>query len=141
MDAMVALHGIHTRSKKYYRKLIFHLLDVVVVNFWLLVRRDLNGLGVPNTKQMFLQEFEMSVCKLLLIEEKTRGIPKRGRPSFSISTLHHTKKLCGPAAKSIQVPRFIWMKFSTFQKLKRKEGDAKILDAMESQCFSVQDVT
>ena len=36
MDAVIALHRIHTRSKKYYHKLMFHLLAVLVVNSWLL---------------------------------------------------------------------------------------------------------
>ena len=102
MEAVIALHRIYTRSKKYYHKLIFHFLDFVIVNSWLLFSRDLNGLGVPNKKQMSLQVFKMSVCKALLLEGKTR---------------------------------FVWMEFSTFQKLKRKEGDTKPLDAMESQCF------
>ena len=65
MDAVIALHTIYTTSKKYYHKLIFYLLDVVVVNSWLLFRRASNELGVPNTKQMSLQEFKMSVRKTL----------------------------------------------------------------------------
>ena len=50
---------------------------------------------------MSLQEFKMSVCKELLLEGKKRGIPKRGRPSLFINTLHRTKKLRGPTTKSI----------------------------------------
>ncbi|KAL3246505.1 hypothetical protein MRX96_057619 [Rhipicephalus microplus] len=47
MDVLVALYRIHVRSKKWYRRLSFHLLDVVVLNCWLLYRRDATAANVP----------------------------------------------------------------------------------------------
>ncbi|KAL3214886.1 hypothetical protein MRX96_006977 [Rhipicephalus microplus] len=47
LNMLVALYRIHVRSKKWYRRLFFHLLDVVVFNCWLLYRRDATAANVP----------------------------------------------------------------------------------------------
>ena len=69
MDALVALYRIHTRSKKYYHKFLFHFLDVTVVNCWLLYRRDCKDMQVPSKHVMMLQEFKLSVAEALLLED------------------------------------------------------------------------
>ena len=52
LDSLIALYTIHIRSHKYYHKLVFHFLDIAIVNSWLLYRRDASGLGVPNKSQL-----------------------------------------------------------------------------------------
>ena len=103
MDALVALYRIHTRSKKYYHKFLFHFLDVTVVNCWLLYRRDCKDMQVPSKHVMMLQEFKLSVAEALLLEGKKPCPRKRGRPSAaeSVSLQHEKKKKNSPATKSI----------------------------------------
>lgn len=43
-DCLIALYRINIRSKKYYHRLIFHMIDMVIVNSWLLYKRDANNL-------------------------------------------------------------------------------------------------
>lgn len=62
-DSLQSLFRIHTRSKKYYHKLLFHVLDVTVLNCWLLYRRDSKDIGIPFRKTMMLQEFKLSLAK------------------------------------------------------------------------------
>ncbi|KAK3862225.1 hypothetical protein Pcinc_031890 [Petrolisthes cinctipes] len=103
MDSLLSLYRIHTRSKKYYHKLLFHFLDVTVVNCWLLYRRDCKDLGIPSRKIMMLQEFKLSLAEALLLEGKSVLVRKRGRPSSagSIAAEFQRKKREFPATKAI----------------------------------------
>ena len=38
-DHLLALYRINTKANKYYHKLIYHFIDMAVVNAWLLCRR------------------------------------------------------------------------------------------------------
>ena len=67
----------------------------------------------------------MLVCKALLLEGKTRGLPKRGRPSLSIYTLHHTKKLRGPVTKRIPGPEIHLDGIQHLPEVKEKGGRCK----------------
>ena len=67
----------------------------------------------------------MPVCKALLLEGNTRGLPKRGRLSLSVNTLHHTKKLRGPATKSIPGPEIHLDGIQHLQEVKEKGGKYK----------------
>ena len=96
MDALVALYRISLRSKKFYQKLIFHLLDVSVVNSWLLHRRDCDALSIPVKVRMDLQNFKHTIAQSLLRAGKTLpGRRNLGRPLRSIKTLHCLKKRHG----------------------------------------------
>ncbi len=96
MDSLVALYRISIRSKKYYQKLIFHFLDVSVVNSWLLYRRDCDSLKIPLRQRLDLQHFKHSIARSLLLEGKAQpGGSKLGRPSRSVDTLHSLKKKKG----------------------------------------------
>ena len=92
MDSLISLYRIHTRSKKYYHKLVFHFADVALVNSWLLYRRDCKDLCVPSQKVMMLQEFEFSVAEALLLEGKSPQPRKGGRPSSDTTEERFTKK-------------------------------------------------
>ena len=39
-DYLIESYRIQIRSKKYYYRILFHLLEMTVVNTWLLYRRD-----------------------------------------------------------------------------------------------------
>ena len=103
MDALVALYRIHARSKKFYYNIFYHILDVTVVNCWLLYRRDCQSLEIPRKNVMMLQEFKFEIAECLLMEEKKPSSKKRGRSSVGESVLFQfdKKQKISPATKAI----------------------------------------
>lgn len=99
MDMLVALYRIHVRSKKWYRRLFFHLLDVVVVNCWLLYRRDATAANVPCKHQMTLLTFKADIACTLRQQGKV-STPSRKRPlgPSKVENELQAKKRRGPSA-------------------------------------------
>lgn len=62
MEMLLALYHIHIRSKKWYRRLFFCLLDILVVNCWLFYRRDATTAIVPCKDQMTLLSFKADIA-------------------------------------------------------------------------------
>ena len=90
LDSMLGFYCIRIRSKKFYLRIFFHFIDVVVVNSWLLARRA--------------QKFDMPLLdtKLAITDALCRaGKPMKqhnvGRPSTSkVQQLHDMKRKKGP---------------------------------------------
>lgn len=95
LDAYLAYYRTHIRSKKYYLRLFFHLLDLAVVNSWLLYRRDCDSLAVPRHKQKDQLAFKLALASYLCKHGKIASGEKRGRPS-SIQREYQNKKKRGP---------------------------------------------
>lgn len=96
LDAYLAYYRIDIRSKKYYMRLFFHLVDLAVVNSWLLYRRDCESLQVPQRKQKDLLAFKLSIADYLAKYGKPVTGDKRGRPSLCIQQEYNMKKKRGP---------------------------------------------
>ena len=64
LDAYLAYYRTHLRSKKYYLRLFFHLLDLAVVNSWLLYRRDCDSLQyrIKNKKISLLLNCHLQIA-------------------------------------------------------------------------------
>ncbi|KAL3201041.1 hypothetical protein MRX96_012874 [Rhipicephalus microplus] len=99
MDMLVALYRIHVRSKKWYRRLFFHLLDGVVVNCWLLYHRDATAANVPCKHQMTLLTFKADIACTLRQQGKV-STPSRKRPlgPSKVENELQAKKRRGPSA-------------------------------------------
>ncbi|CAI5644706.1 unnamed protein product [Oreochromis niloticus] len=52
LDSLIALYRNKVRSKKWYHRLVFHFLDMIIVTTWLLYRRDCEGTGMEKKDQM-----------------------------------------------------------------------------------------
>ena len=82
LDSLIGLYRTKIRSRKWYHRVFFHLMDLTVVNAWLLYRRC----SQANGKQLTLHDFKADVaeglCKQGKHEPKSRAV-KRGRPSSS----------------------------------------------------------
>lgn len=83
--------GWHSDKKIYYQGLIFHMIDMTVVNSWLLYRREVNHLEVPKRKQMSLCEFKLKLADSLVLSGKSRG-KKRKRSSNVTNAAYLAKK-------------------------------------------------
>jgi len=85
-DCLIELYRINIRSKKYYFRLIFHMIDMVVVNSWLLYKRDAINLKLPKSEILALAPFKLRVANCLMKEGKPCTATKRGRPSMQSSS-------------------------------------------------------
>jgi hypothetical protein len=77
LDSLLGLYRITIRSRKWYKRIFFHLIDLCVVNAWLLWRRT-------NEVYMPLYEFKLAVSE----DYRKAGkciVRKRGRPSATSS--------------------------------------------------------
>ncbi|CAG4946693.1 unnamed protein product [Parnassius apollo] len=74
LDSMLGLYIIHLRSKKWYKYMVFHMVDMCVVNAWILWRRN-----NPEV-YMCLFDFKQAVSEHLRKSGKTVIARKRGRP-------------------------------------------------------------
>lgn len=99
-DQMISLYRMSFRSKKYYQRMIFHLLDMTVVNSWIMCRRDAANLCIPKSKQIGLCEFKLKIAFSLMKGGKD-VISKRGRPSISVELQYSKKRKTGNATNPI----------------------------------------
>ncbi|KAK9977037.1 hypothetical protein ABG768_018858 [Culter alburnus] len=96
LDALIAYYRIRIRSKKYYHRFFFHFVDMVVVNSWLLYRRDCGNMNVPRKKQKDLLAFKLSIAQALCMQGKDLSAKKRGRPLSDVEREFKKKQRRGP---------------------------------------------
>ena len=97
LDALVAYYRIHIRSKKYYHRLFFHFVDMVIANCWLLYQHDCESLNISKKKQRDLLSFITNVAQALCMQGNDLSKKKRGRPSADMEREYKKKKHGGPA--------------------------------------------
>ena len=86
MDMLISLYRINIRSKKYYIKIIFHLIDLSIVNAWLLYRRHCHQSRVPKKDILSLLQFRVEVAEALLRPAVPKPPVQRGRPTARLSS-------------------------------------------------------
>jgi hypothetical protein len=82
MDSLIGLYRIKLRSKKWYHRLFFHVIDMTLINAWLLYRRTVAADNNVASKLLSLHEFKSSVADVL--SKATMPVlttSRRGRPS------------------------------------------------------------
>ena len=126
LDALIGMYRIKLRSKKYYHRIFFHLVDMVVVNSWLIYRRDCNDLELPENKQLSLLEFKNSISLTLAKEGQVIYTKKRGRKSISVEDALAAKKMKGHNTKSIPLKSVRHDNTDHFPIYKKKRGRCKI---------------
>lgn len=77
-DQLVALYRTDVGTKKFYFRLFMHMLDVCVVNSWLLYRRHQMQRG--QEQDYTLLQFKLSIANTL-IQYGQHVVLHRGRPS------------------------------------------------------------
>lgn len=82
LDQMIGMYRIYIRSRKWTLRLIFHAVDLAIVNAWFEYRQDCDRLKIPKKAQMDLLHFRMRLAEGLVKVGK-RVPSKRGRPSNS----------------------------------------------------------
>ena len=89
LDSHLGRHRNKMRSKKWYMRIFYHMLDVAMVNAWILFK-----IVHEEKKQMRLSDFRASVAESFCKAEQ-QVTPKRGRPSDKLET-QLAKKRRGP---------------------------------------------
>ena len=79
-DMLIALYRTEIKCKRWYLKILFHLIDISKVNGWLLYKRHCNQLKVPKSKVMSLLKFTSAIARALTMAGKVLARPV-GRPS------------------------------------------------------------
>lgn len=93
MDSFIGRYEITVKSRKWTRRLFHHLVDMTVVNSWIIYKKVNHQI---KSKPLNLREFRLHLADTLC----NVGLPsaKRGRPSSSgIATKLQQKKHKGPA--------------------------------------------
>lgn len=82
MDSLIGRYKIRIRSKKWYFRIFYHLLDVCMVNAWLMYRRVKRERGENNILSLcdFRAEVAQSMCEI----NQQPLSRKRGRPRSSL---------------------------------------------------------
>ncbi|CAM4627640.1 unnamed protein product [Leuciscus chuanchicus] len=96
LDSLIAQYRTKIRSRKWYLRLFFHMMDVAMVEAWLLYRRDSTSCGVEQKEQLRLMDFKSEVASCLC--KKDTLCSKRGRPSLSVQAGLDLKKRRGATA-------------------------------------------
>ena len=91
-DMLIELYRIDFKSRKWYMHIFFYLLDMTVVNSWLLYRRVKSS--HQSGKMMSLLDFKEYIASGLMSSSTT---PKKGRPSISKEPISRKRKSCHPA--------------------------------------------
>lgn len=81
INSIIGRYKIRMKTKKWYMRLFYHLLDVTICNSWLLYIRVHRERG--ETEPMALAEFRESVA-LTMCKLGSNNTPKRGRPSTEL---------------------------------------------------------
>ncbi|XP_072141318.1 piggyBac transposable element-derived protein 2-like [Dermacentor andersoni] len=83
VDFLVALYRTTIRSRKWTLRMIFHFMNLAVVNPSLEYRKEADRQLIPSTKQLDLLDFTLNVIEALSAAESKPLTLKRGRPSAS----------------------------------------------------------
>ena len=97
-DMLIALYRINFKTRRWYIKIFWHLVDIATVNAWLLYRRHCDHLRIGKKQRLSLLDFVLEISESLISANKvvpmetTGGKP--GRP-----TKRKSSEAAGPSAK------------------------------------------
>ncbi|XP_043994869.1 chimeric ERCC6-PGBD3 protein-like isoform X2 [Gambusia affinis] len=97
LDVLITSYRTQIRSRKYHHRLFCHFLDMVIVNSWLLYKRDCESVGIPRRRQKDFLAFRISIAQALFMQGKDLSKKKRAWPYFDVESEFAKKKRRGPA--------------------------------------------
>ncbi len=95
-DMLIALYRIPMKTKRWYIKVFWHLVDICKTNAWLLYRRDCDLLEVPKKSRMTYINFIIEIADALISANKVQKRPTPGRPKRNSTEANFQ---AAPAAK------------------------------------------
>ena len=79
-DMLIALYRIPIKTKRWYIKVFWHLVDVCKTNAWLLYRRHCDQLQIPSKERLTFINFIIAVADALITAWKVQKAPTPGQP-------------------------------------------------------------
>ena len=104
MDMLISLYRISIRSKKYYIKIIFHLIELSIVNAWLLYRRHCHQSRLPKKEILSLLQFRVEVAEALLRPSVPKLPVQRGCRTARLSSNNQNSPLKKPQPAPVPLP-------------------------------------
>ncbi|CAB4043729.1 Hypothetical predicted protein, partial [Paramuricea clavata] len=96
-DMLISLYRIRTKTKRWYIKIFWHLVDMAKVNAWLLYRRHCETLGIPNKRRLPLVDFILEIAEGLINANKQVPVEtsngKPGRPTKRKSSVQDPSRV------------------------------------------------
>lgn len=97
MDSFLGRFHIAVRSKKWYLRIFFHLLDLTVINAWIIYKKNAMMRNMPKKNILSMGQFRNELAQVLCSLGSNTEV-KRGRPSSSSLEIEiQAKKKRGPA--------------------------------------------
>ena len=96
-DMLMSMYRVDHKSTKWYRRIFFWVINVSIVNGWLLYRRHSSQRLVPVKEQLDLIEFTTVVSQSLIFRNKLHSYFSRKRGRQSVYNVHTDT---GPRDKS-----------------------------------------
>lgn len=88
LDSILGRFKISMRSRKWYCRIFYHLVDVAIINAWLLYRRVEKHKG--NTTTITMEKFRGEIANCLC--NVGQNLKRKGRPSSSVDRNLELKK-------------------------------------------------
>ena len=99
MDSFLAKYRYKLKSRRWPMYLFWHMMNLSLVNAWLLYRRDCGLLGVPEKDRLLQRQFQSCVAEsLVLVESKKRRRPSIEDPNVPFSPAATRRRRVAPVA-------------------------------------------
>jgi len=132
LNSLIGRHKITMRTKKWYMRLFYHMLDMTIINAWLLYKRVQKE--NVNNAPMKLKSFRIDIA-ICLTKVGQFQTPKRGRPTL-ISIDSIKKKGKEVKLQKFQLVRLGLMAIFIYR-LQVKNNDVKDLNAVDFRSQNV----
>ncbi|CAH2101204.1 unnamed protein product [Euphydryas editha] len=105
MDSYLGRYRIRMKSRKWYLRIFYHLVDLTIINAWILYKKVLSKKGKHTKEIMNLADFRSELADTLCKYETPRN--NRGRPSNSSLDKEQPKKMRKNKPVQVLPPRDI----------------------------------
>lgn len=89
LDGLIGRYKIKIRTKKWYMRLFYHLLDVTLVNSWIIYKKTMLSRNEKHVLNLAEFRSEIAYC---LCNYETGGPKRRGRPSEIETQIEEKRK-------------------------------------------------
>ncbi len=79
-DMLIAAYRIPMKTRRWYIKIFWHLIDMAKVNAWLLYRRHCDQLKIPKKPRLHLLDFILEISEALICANKAVSAETSAKP-------------------------------------------------------------
>ena len=79
-DILLSLYQTPGKTKRWYQKIFWHLIDITKINAWVLYRRHFRQNGKPHKNHKSLLQFSLELSDALILASKVNLSSSNGQP-------------------------------------------------------------